>query len=144
MSIRTPEVRSPNSRSMATPDGIVVARFPRIGRGPTFCPRAVAAGKRRHASGGPASGLMFAGHSATVRVEGLVRIAAIVLIVLGLVALLYGGITYTTREKVLDIGPIEATAKTRKTLPLSPVFGVVAVVGGIALWVAAARRWGGQ
>jgi len=83
---------------------------------------------------------MFAGHSATVRVEGLVRIAAIVLIVLGLVALLYGGITYTTREKVLDIGPIEATAKTRKTLPLSPVFGVVAVVGGIALWVAAARR----
>ena len=68
------------------------------------------------------------------------RIAAIALIVLGLIALLYGGITYTTREKVLDIGPIEATAKTRKTIPMPPLFGAVAVAGGIALWVAAARR----
>jgi hypothetical protein len=85
-------------------------------------------------------GLMFAGHSATVRVEVLVRIAAIVLIVLGLLALLYGGITYTSREKVLDIGPLQATAKRQKTIPLPPVFGVVAVVGGIALWVAGGRR----
>jgi len=69
-----------------------------------------------------------------------VRIAAVALIVLGLVALLYGGISYTKREKVIDIGPIEATTKTRKTIPLPPVFGIVAVAGGIALWVAAARR----
>ena len=68
------------------------------------------------------------------------RIAAVALIVLGLVALLYGGISYTKREKVIDIGPIEATTKTRKTIPLPPVFGIVAVAGGIALWVAAARR----
>ena len=63
------------------------------------------------------------------------RIAGIALIVLGIVALLYGGITYTKREKVLDIGPIEATAKTRKTVPLPPLFGAVAIVGGIALLV---------
>jgi hypothetical protein len=69
-----------------------------------------------------------------------VRIAAVALIVLGLVALLYGGISYTKREKVIDLGPIEATTKTRKTIPLPPVFGIVAVAGGIALWVAAARR----
>ena len=68
------------------------------------------------------------------------RIAAVALIVLGLVALLYGGISYTKREKVIDLGPIEATTKTRKTIPLPPVFGIVAVAGGIALWVAAARR----
>ena len=67
------------------------------------------------------------------------RIAGIALIVVGIVALLYGGITYTTREKVLDIGPIEATAKTRKTIPLPPVFGAVAIVGGIALMVVAGR-----
>ena len=67
------------------------------------------------------------------------RIAGIALIVLGIIALLYGGITYTTREKVLDIGPIEATAKTRKTIPLPPVLGAVAIVGGIALLVVAGR-----
>ena len=67
------------------------------------------------------------------------RIAGIALIVIGIIALLYGGITYTTREKVLDIGPIEATAKTRKTIPLPPVFGAVAIVGGIALLVVAGR-----
>jgi hypothetical protein len=64
-----------------------------------------------------------------------VKIVGIALIVLGIVALLYGGITYTKREKVLDIGPIEATAKTRKTVPLPPLFGAIAIVGGIALLV---------
>ena len=63
------------------------------------------------------------------------KIVGIALIVLGIVALLYGGITYTKREKVLDIGPIEATAKTRKTVPLPPLFGAIAIVGGIALLV---------
>ena len=53
---------------------------------------------------------------------------------LGIVALLYGGITYTKREKVLDIGPIEATTQTRETIPLPPVFGALAIVGGIALY----------
>ena len=68
------------------------------------------------------------------------RIVAIALIVLGIVALLYGGITYTKREKILDIGPIEATTQTRKTIPLRPVFGALAIVGGIALFVVAGRK----
>ena len=68
------------------------------------------------------------------------RIVAIALIALGIVALLYGGITYTKREKVLDIGPIEATTKTRETIPLPPVFGALAIVGGIALYVVAGRK----
>lgn len=59
----------------------------------------------------------------------------IALVVLGTVALIYKGINYTTREKVIDIGPIEATATKHKTFPLSPLFGVVAVVGGISLVV---------
>jgi hypothetical protein len=61
------------------------------------------------------------------------KVIAIVLIVLGAIALAYGGITYTSREKVLDIGPIEATAEREKTIPLPPVLGGVAVVAGIAL-----------
>jgi hypothetical protein len=61
------------------------------------------------------------------------RIIGIVLIVIGVIALLYGGITYTRKEKVLDIGPIEATAERRHTIPLPPVVGVIALVGGIVM-----------
>jgi hypothetical protein len=61
------------------------------------------------------------------------------LIVLGLVALVYQGITYTTRETVLDIGPLHATADRQKTLPLSPVLGIAALAGGVALLIAGAR-----
>jgi hypothetical protein len=60
-------------------------------------------------------------------------ILGIVLIVLGLAALAYQGITYTSRETVIDIGPIEATAEREKTIPLPPVLGIVAVAGGVAL-----------
>ena len=67
-------------------------------------------------------------------------ISGIVLIVLGLAALVYGGINYTTRETVIDIGPIQATADRERTLPLPPVLGVVAVAGGIALLVAGSRK----
>ena len=70
------------------------------------------------------------------------RIVAIALIVLGIVALLYGGITYTKREKILDIGPIEATTKKRETIPLPPLFGALAIVGGIALFVVEGRKRG--
>ena len=61
------------------------------------------------------------------------------LIVLGLVALMYQGITYTRRETVLDIGPLHATADRQKTLPLSPVLGLAALAGGVALLVAGSR-----
>jgi hypothetical protein len=68
------------------------------------------------------------------------RILAIVLIVFGVVALAYGGITYTRKEKVLDIGPIEATAERRETVPLPPVLGGIALAGGIVLLVMGGRR----
>lgn len=66
-------------------------------------------------------------------------IAGLVLIVLGLAALAYQGFTYTSRETVIDIGPIKATADTQKTVPIPPIAGVVAVVAGIALVVAGKR-----
>jgi hypothetical protein len=71
-----------------------------------------------------------------------VRIVAIGLVVVGIIALLYGGISYTKREKILDIGPIEATTQTRKTIPLPPLFGALAIVGGIALFAAEGRKGG--
>ena len=63
------------------------------------------------------------------------KLIGILLIVLGIVALVLGGITYTTREKVLDIGPITATQEKHKTIPLSPIVGIASLVGGIALLV---------
>jgi hypothetical protein len=57
----------------------------------------------------------------------------IVLIALSIFSFAYQGISYTTREKVIDLGPVEATAETKKTIPLPPIFGAVALVGGIAL-----------
>ena len=67
-------------------------------------------------------------------------LVAIVLIVLGLVALLYQGITYTKRETVLDLGPIHATAERQKTIPLSPIIGIAAVAGGVVLLLAGSRK----
>jgi hypothetical protein len=68
------------------------------------------------------------------------KIVGIVLIVIGIIALAYGGITYTTREKVLDIGPIEATAERQKTIPLPPLLGGLALAGGVALLIVGSRR----
>ncbi len=60
-------------------------------------------------------------------------LVGIVLIILGVIALTYQGITYTTREKVLQIGPLEATKKTEKTIPLPPLLGGIALGVGILL-----------
>jgi uncharacterized membrane protein YidH (DUF202 family) len=68
-----------------------------------------------------------------------VKLIGILLIVFGLVALAVGGINYTKREKVLDLGPIEATTEKRETIPLSPIVGIAAVAGGVALVVAGAK-----
>ena len=68
------------------------------------------------------------------------KLAAIVLIVVGVIALAYGGISYTREKKVIDIGPIEATAKTRETIPLPPVLGAAAIIGGIVMLVAGGRK----
>ena len=62
-------------------------------------------------------------------------LTGIILIVIGIVAFAYQGITYTTREKVVDLGPIQETADKTKTLPLPPIVGAVALAGGIVLLV---------
>jgi len=59
----------------------------------------------------------------------------IILIGLGLLGLAWGGFTYTTQEKVVDIGPIHATREEKHSIPLPPIAGAVAVIGGIALLV---------
>ncbi len=64
------------------------------------------------------------------------KVAGMILIGLGLLGLAWGTFTYTTREKVLDIGPIHATRDETHRVPLSPVAGAVAIVGGIALLLA--------
>jgi uncharacterized membrane protein len=69
-----------------------------------------------------------------------ITFVGIALIVRGIVAFTYQGITYTSREKVIDIGPFQATAETEKTIPLSPLLGGLALVGGIVLVVVGARK----
>ena len=59
----------------------------------------------------------------------------VVLIVLGVLALAYGGFTYTHEKKVVDLGPIQASKKETSTLPLPPILGVVAILGGGILLV---------
>ena len=68
------------------------------------------------------------------------RILGFVLIAVGVISLAIGGITYTKREKVLDIGPIQATADRQKTIPLPPLLGGLALVGGIVLVIAGSKK----
>lgn len=69
-----------------------------------------------------------------------VSLLGILLIALGVVALIYQGINYTSRDTVVDIGPIKATAEREHTLPLSPLFGVGAIAGGVVLLVVGSRK----
>jgi hypothetical protein len=62
-------------------------------------------------------------------------IIGMVLIAVGIVGLVWGGLTYTTRETVVDIGPIQATRDKQNTLPLPPMAGAAALAGGIFLLV---------
>jgi hypothetical protein len=68
-----------------------------------------------------------------------IKILAIVLIVVGILGLAYEGITYTRREKVLEVGPITATKETKKTIPVSPILGGAALVCGVVLLIAGGR-----
>jgi uncharacterized membrane protein HdeD (DUF308 family) len=67
-------------------------------------------------------------------------LVGIILIVLGIAALAYQGITYTTREKAVDLGPIQVTTEKTRNIPLPPIVGAVALVGGIVLLVTGARK----
>jgi len=62
------------------------------------------------------------------------------LIILGVVALVYQGITYTTREKVVDLGPLKITADKDKNIPLPPIVGVLALAAGVTLVIVGARK----
>jgi hypothetical protein len=66
-------------------------------------------------------------------------LAGIVLIVLGIIGLIYQGVSYTKRKDVLDVGPIHATKDTHETIPIPPIVGGIALVGGIVLLVAGAK-----
>jgi len=59
---------------------------------------------------------------------------------LGVLALAYQGVNYTTRETIIDVGPLQATADRERTLPLPPVLGIVALVGGVVLLISGARK----
>lgn len=61
------------------------------------------------------------------------------MIVLGIIGLAWGGFTYTTRQKVLDVGPIHASRDKTHTVPVPPIAGAVALVGGIVLLVGKPR-----
>ena len=67
-------------------------------------------------------------------------LVAIILVVLGVVALTYQGITYTTTEEAFDFGPIRITAERTHTIPLLPVLGAVALAGGVALFFVTRRK----
>jgi uncharacterized membrane protein HdeD (DUF308 family) len=70
----------------------------------------------------------------------LVTLVGVALIVLGVLALAYQGITYTTREKVIDLGPLKASVDKEKSIPLPPIIGVVALAGGVVLVIAGVRK----
>jgi len=70
----------------------------------------------------------------------IITIIAIILIATGIVAFGYQGISYTTREKVVDLGPLEMTAEKTRTLPLPPIVGGIALVGGIVLLLVGRRK----
>ena len=69
-----------------------------------------------------------------------IAVVGVLLVVLGLAALAYQSITYTSRETVIDIGPVHATADRERMLPLPPVLGVAAVAGGVMLLIAGVRK----
>lgn len=67
-------------------------------------------------------------------------IAAILLIIVGFVAIAYQGFSYTTTEKAIDLGPIQVTAEKKHTFPISPIVGGIALVGGIMLLITGKRK----
>jgi drug/metabolite transporter (DMT)-like permease len=67
-------------------------------------------------------------------------IVGVLLIILGIVGLAMGGFSFTHKEKVLDLGPIEASADKKESVPVPPLLGALAIVGGVVLLVSSARR----
>jgi hypothetical protein len=70
----------------------------------------------------------------------LITMVGILLTAIGVISLIYQGVTFTTREKVIDFGPIQAYKQKNKTIPLHPIMGVLAIAGGVLLIVAGVRK----
>jgi uncharacterized membrane protein YidH (DUF202 family) len=68
------------------------------------------------------------------------KLVGIVLVILGVVGLAYGGFTWTTREKVVDVGPLQVTRDKTQSLPLPPIAGGVCLIAGVVLLVGTARQ----
>lgn len=68
------------------------------------------------------------------------QVVAILLIVIGLVSLIWGGVSWTREETVLDLGPIEATTRERETIPVPPILGGLLLAGGVGLLLIGGRR----
>jgi len=69
----------------------------------------------------------------------MIRTIGILLIVFGLVGVVWGGINYSTRENVADIGPIHVSDEKHHSIPVPPIAGAIALVGGVGLLVAGKR-----
>ena len=67
-------------------------------------------------------------------------LVGIVLIIIGIVAFAYGGFSFTTTEKVAEIGPLKLEKEKTQSFPLPPIVGALALVGGVALVIVGARR----
>jgi len=70
----------------------------------------------------------------------VITIVGILLTAIGVISLIYQGVTFTTREKVVQFGPLQAYREKNKTIPLPPIIGVLAIAGGILLIVAGVRK----
>ena len=68
------------------------------------------------------------------------RLVGIVLVILGVVGLAYGGVTWTTKEKVVDLGPLQVTHDKTQSLPLPPIVGGICLIASVLLLVAAGRQ----
>jgi hypothetical protein len=75
-----------------------------------------------------------------MRMNSTMLMIGLVLMVIGVIALAYQGITYTTREKIFDVGPLEATAERQKTIPLPPIVGGAALAGGLLMIFVGAKK----
>jgi hypothetical protein len=67
-------------------------------------------------------------------------IVGVILIVIGIAGLAFGGFSFTRKEKVIDLGPIQATADKKESLPVPPILGALAIVGGVVLLATSGRR----
>ena len=80
------------------------------------------------------SPLTVASNSEIREREGFMKIAGVVLIIAGVAALIYGGFTFTTQKKAVDMGPIQIDKTEHHSVPLPPLLGMIAIVGGGALF----------